>query len=141
MEIDPILIVLQLIPFLFVLVGLHFIIFKPMLHLLEEREKNIVKDREVAALEEARVKDQMDELEQKLSRAKAKANEERQALREEIRKGEQEILDRARAQGDVLVTEARSQIETERKAASRALREETDALANEIASSVLGRSV
>ncbi len=141
MEIDPVLIVLQLFPFLAVLVGLHFIIFKPMLRLLEEREKNIVKDREVAALEEARVKEKMDELEEKLARAKAKANEERKTLREEIRRGEQEILDRARAEGDALVADARTQIETERKAASRALREETDALANEIATSVLGRSV
>ena len=45
MEIDAIMIPLYLLPFLTVMVGLHFLIFKPMLKMLQERERAIEDDR------------------------------------------------------------------------------------------------
>jgi F-type H+-transporting ATPase subunit b len=141
MEIDPILIVLQLIPFLVVLVGLHFIIFKPLLKVLEERDRNIVEDRRDAEFLDREVTQKMEQLEDKLAEARALANEQRKSLREEIRVSEQEILDRARKESEILLADARRQIATEREAASRALAQETENLSRDIATSVLGRQV
>jgi F-type H+-transporting ATPase subunit b len=141
MEIDPTLILLQLIPFLVVLVGLYFIILKPMLKVIEEREKNIVLDRRDAEDLEQEVNSKLAELDEKLARARSEANTERQKLREEIRQRDEALLDRARIEADVMVGEARVQIAAERRAASKVLRDESETLAKEIASSVLGREV
>ena len=141
MEIDPTLILLQLIPFLVVLVGLYFIILKPMLKLIEEREKAIVLDRRDAEDLEQEVDSKLVELDEKLARARSEANTERQKLREEIRQRDEAMLGKAREQADALVDQARTEIAAERDAASKVLRDESETLAKEIASSVLGREV
>jgi F-type H+-transporting ATPase subunit b len=141
MEIDPILIGLQLIPFLIALVGLHFIIFKPMLKYLEEREQSVARDRSAATGLQEQVQQKVAALEDKLTVARAEANAERVRLREQIREEEQTILERARERADVMVSEARTEIAAEREAASRTLRAETEALSQAIAKSVLGRPV
>ncbi len=141
MEINPILIALQVIPFLVVLVGLHFIIFKPMLRLLAEREKAIVQDRKDAEVLEGEVQQKMTELEERLAQAKAAANADRRERREEIRQREEEILAEARTRAEAMVDEARVEIEREAEAARRTLREESEGLAKDVASSVLGRAV
>jgi F-type H+-transporting ATPase subunit b len=141
MEINPILIGLQVIPFLVVLVGLHFIIFKPMLRLLAEREKAIVQDRKDAEELEGQVQEKMTELEERLAQAKAAANADRRERREEIRQREEEILTEARNKAEVMVDKARAEIEAEAEAARRTLREESEGLAKDVASSVLGRAV
>lgn len=141
MEINPVLIGLQLIPFLVVLIGLHFIIFKPMLKLLQEREKRIVLDRQDAERMEDDVRGKVDELEAKLADARTQVNAERRQLRDEIKEREEEILGVARAEADQVVDRARQEIEREREAAQRTLREESQALARDAATSVLGRSL
>lgn len=141
MEIDPTLILLQLIPFLVVLVGLYFIILKPMLKLLEEREKSIVLERRDAEDLEQEVDSKLAELDEKLARARSEANAERQKLREEIRQRDEKFIEQARGAADVLVGQARVQIAAERDAARKVLRDESETLAKEIASSVLGREV
>lgn len=141
MEIDPTLILLQLIPFLIVLVGLYFIILKPMVNVLEQREKNIENDRRDAEQLEQDVESRLAELDEKLTRARAEANAERQKLREEIREREEAVLVRAHEEADALVAEARERIATERDAARKVLRDESEALAKQVASSVLGREV
>ena len=141
MDLDPVLIGLQVIPFLVALVGLHFIIFKPMLRYLERRERSIADDRREAEALQGQVEEKVAELENKLATARAEAASERQRLREQIRAEEQEILDRARERADALVEEARTQIAAEREAARRTLRDETETLARDIAASVLGRAV
>ena len=141
MEINPILIVLQVIPFLVVFVGLHFIIFKPMLRLLAEREKSIVQDRQDAERLEGEVHQKMAELEDRLAQAKAAANADRRERREEIRQREEEIIGAARAKADEVVDKAREEIGREAEAARRTLREESEELSRDVASSVLGRAV
>ena len=141
MEIDPTLILLQLIPFLVVLVGLYFIILKPMLKLLEEREKSIVLERRDAEDLEQEVDSKLAELDEKLARARSEANAERQKLREEIRQRDEKFIEQARGAADALVDQARAQIAAERDAARKVLRDESETLAKEIASSVLGREV
>ncbi len=141
MEINPILIGLQVIPFLVVLVGLHFIIFKPMLRLLADREKAIVQDRKDAEELEGEVQQKMTELEERLAQAKAAANADRRERREEIRQREEEILAGARAEAEEMVDKAREEIEREAEAARRTLREESEGLAEDVASSVLGRAL
>ncbi len=141
MDLNPVLIGLQVIPFLVALVGLHFIIFKPMLRYLGRRERSIADDRREAEVLQGQVEEKVAELENKLATARAEAASERQRLRDQIRAEEQEILDRARERADALVEEARTQIAAEREAARRTLRDETETLAKDIAASVLGRAV
>jgi F-type H+-transporting ATPase subunit b len=141
MEINPVLIAIQLVPFLVVLVGLHFIIFKPMLQILREREKRIVHDRREAEAMQDDVHQKMDELEGRLADARAQANAERRQLREEIRERSEEILGEAREEADRIVDQARAEIGREREAAQRTLAEESETLAREVATSVIGRTV
>jgi len=141
MEIDPTLILLQLIPFLVVLVGLYYIILKPLLKVIEQREKHAVEDRKEAKFLEQEVEEKLAELDDKLARARSEANAERQKLRDEIHEREEQMLGEARAKADAMLDEARGQIAAERDAARKVLQDESETLAKEIASSVLGREV
>jgi F-type H+-transporting ATPase subunit b len=133
--------VLQAIPFLVTLAGLHLIIFKPMLAMLAEREKNIHGFKREAELLQEEVSAKVTELETRLVEARAEASAERAKLRQEAAEAEGEILAAARAQADQLIGEARARIAEEREIASTQLRSSADTLSQQIAGAVLGRPV
>jgi len=135
------LIVLQTIPFLAVVLGLHLIIFKPMLAMLAEREKNIHGYRKEAELMQEEVDAKMDELEAKLTEARSEATIERNRLHQETLSLEQQTIQAARTKAEGFLEEARSSLAQERIAATLQLRETASALSEQIAATVLGRSV
>tara|TARA_Y100001968_G_scaffold289925_1_gene293303 strand:- start:141 stop:575 length:435 start_codon:yes stop_codon:yes gene_type:complete len=140
-EISPDLIALQTLPFLVVVAGLYFIIFKPMLAMLAEREKNIHGYRKEAELMQEEVDSKMNELEEKLNEARAEAMAERARLRQESLAMEQETLQQARGRAEAFLEEARSTLDEERAAAAVQLKETAEVLSKQIAGSVLGRAV
>jgi len=133
------LIALQTIPFLVVIAGLHLIIFKPMLAMLAEREKNIHGYRKEAELMQEEVDSKMAELEERLAEARVEAMAERGRLRQESLAMEQETLQAARSRAEAYLEEARATLTGERVAATEQLKETAGALSQQIASSVLGR--
>lgn len=134
-------VLIQLVPFLVTLVGLHYIIFKPMLAHLADRERNIEGFKREAALLQEEVAGKVGELEAKLKDAKAEAAIERASLRKESKAAEAEMVGAARAAADVVLGEARVSIATEKAAASEELSVTAQALSSSIASTILGRQV
>lgn len=139
MDISLDLIALQTIPFLVVIAGLHLIIFKPMLAMLAEREKNIHGYRKEAELMQEEVAAKMGELEERLAEARVEAMAERSRLRQESLAMEQETLQAARTRAEGFLEEARESLSKERVDATKQLEEAAGALSKQIASSVLGR--
>ena len=134
-------ILLQMVPFVVVLVGLYFIIFKPMLTMLSEREKNIHGFRKEAELLQEEVSAKLAELEGRLADARAEASVELARLRSEAQSAEQEILAAARQRADVLLEEARKEIAIERAAAEAQIEATLGDLSQRIAGRVLGRQL
>lgn len=135
------LLLLQAIPFLLAVVGLHFIILKPMLAMLAERERNITGFRKEADLLQEEVAAKLAELEGRLGEARAEAAVERARLRVEAAHQEQEIIGAARGRADALLAEARATIAAEHAAASAQLEAQAVGLSQSVASRVLGRRV
>ena len=134
-------ILLQAIPFVVALVGLHVIIFKPMLAMLAEREKNIHGFRKEAELLQDELASKMAELDERLVGARAQAAAERGRLRAEVKTVEDGINARARAEADAILGEARQELEAATSAARSQLQSTAAELSEQIAASVLGRSL
>ena len=141
LKIDPKMVVLQMIPFLVATGGLYLIIFKPMLTMLAERERNIDGFRKEADLLQEEVTSKLEELEQQLQAARAEGQAERSKLRQEALDAEKEMLAAARAKADELLNAARSEIAAERDKAREQLRGSADELSKQIATAVLGRQI
>jgi F-type H+-transporting ATPase subunit b len=134
-------VILETIPFLLTLIGLHVIILKPMLKLLAERERNIHGFRGEAAELQDEVARKTAELEQKLKAATEQAASERARLREEAQDAERKILDDARVRAEKHVDAGRTRIQAERDAARSALDATARQLGAQVAGAVLGRPV
>ncbi len=134
-------ILLQLVPFLVAVGGLYLIIFKPMLAMLAEREKNIHGFKREAELLQEEVAGKLSELEARLVEARTEALAERGRLRQEASEAEGKILAAARTQADALLEEARARIAQEREAASASLKSSAATLSQQVAGAVLGRPV
>jgi len=134
-------VLIQLVPFLVTLVGLHYIIFKPMLAHLADRERNIDGFKREAALLQEEVAGKLGELEAKLSSAKAEAAVERASLRRDSKAAEAAVVGAARESADAVLSEARAGIATEKAAASKQLGVTARSLSSSIASTILGRKV
>lgn len=134
-------VLLQLIPFLVTVFGLHAIILKPMLAHLAERERHIDGFKGEADSLKDEVAAKVGELDAKLADARREAALERGQLRKEAKAAEAELLKAARARSEVVVGEARTALATDRKAASVQLQATARGLSSSIASTILGRQL
>ena len=141
LNIDPQMVVLQMIPFLVATGGLYVIIFKPMLKMLAERERNIDGFRKEAELMQEEVTSKLSELEKQLAAARAEGQAERSKLRQEALDAEKEMLAAARAKSDEIIETARGVIAREKEAARAQLKTSADELSKQIAGTILGREV
>jgi len=134
-------ILIQLVPFLITLVGLHHIIFKPMLAHLADRERNIDGFKREASLLQEEVAGKMGELEEKLGAARAEAAAERAGLRKQSKDAEAEIVGAARASAEGMLATARETLAAEKATASKELEVTAKTLSSSIAGTILGRPV
>ncbi len=139
--IDGSLIRLQTIPFVLALLGLNWLIFRPMLTMLAEREKNIHGYRKEAELLQGELDGKLSELDARLAAARAEASAERDRLRAESKVAEDAISARARAEADAILTEARAKLAADTVAARDSLAGAAADLSQQIAARVLGRSL
>ena len=138
---DPIHVVLLVIPFLVAVTGAHFILWKPMLAYLEEREDTVEKAVKETDELQTSTEQQLSDLEAKLTAARAKVVELKSDARARAQVKEAEILAAARSAAEKRIAEAVEVIGTERKAAATALETTANELSREIAAKVLGRDV
>ena len=126
-------------PFLLSIIGLHFILFKPMMAYLSDRDKETIGAREEARKLNAEVEERMETLTQRLQQARAEAGQVRASARAAAGLKAQEIIGASRAEAEALVSEAVQRIQVEKDTASQALKQTADVLSIEIAGQVLGR--
>lgn len=137
----PILILLQLIPFVVTMIALYYIIFKPMLRYLDERDDSTVGAREKGLKLSEEVDKKLADLEEQLRKAQTKIGEERGLSRAQATERYNAIVEEARTEADAQVKSAVSEIQSQQEEARAALKGEANAIANQIASSALGRDV
>src|SRR5262245_36070712 len=115
---DPVHVALLTIPFAVAALGLHLILWRPLLAWLDERDHTSAHAREEAEKLDAQATEQLARIEARLAEARAHVGALRQQARARAHAAEAEIVAAARAQADGRIDEALGRIRTERSAAS-----------------------
>lgn len=138
---DPILALVQVVPFLVLMLGLHLILFKPMLAYLSAREEATAGAKKSAESLAAQSEARLREYETALAKAQAEVTEYRAARRAEAQKDYQARVAAARSAVDAKLGAAMTRITTEARDARSGIKDEAQALARDVANQVLGRQV
>jgi F-type H+-transporting ATPase subunit b len=133
--------VVQLVLFVLLTLILKPVLFDPMLKLFEERERRIEGAKVQARHTDEKSATALAKYETEMAKARNAANAERDKLRAEGAKKEQEILAAVRASAARTLEEGRRQVQAEGDKARAALKAESGAMARDLASRVLGREV
>jgi F-type H+-transporting ATPase subunit b len=132
-------VVVQLLCFLVLFLVLRPLLFRPLMAVLNEREKATEGDVREARRRQTEAEEKMRKYERELERTREKASAEREKIREIGRAREREILDKARHEVDAAVAGSRSTMVEQAAAVRRDMEREIDVLAREISAAVLGR--
>jgi F-type H+-transporting ATPase subunit b len=138
---DPIQMALNMVPFAVAIVGMYFIILKPMIAYLEEREQAIRGGREEAEEIEARITEKMETYEAEVQSARAEVAALRMDQRAVAQAAYDEVIAAARAKADGQINEALVEIKATREAVAETLKSSSADLALQVAGRVLGREV
>jgi F-type H+-transporting ATPase subunit b len=133
--------VVQLVLFVGLTLILKPILFDPMLKLFEEREKRIEGAKVQARHIDEKSASALAKYESEMAKARATANAERDLLRAEGVKQEQEILATVRAATTKTLDEGRRAAQAEAEKVRAVLKGESAAMARDLAGRVLGREV
>ncbi len=130
-----------LVAFLIILFILGKFAWKPILNMLNERETGIANS--IAAAE--KVRSEMSQMQAENEVLLAKAREERTVILKEAKETREKIVneakDKAKAEADKILSEARIQIEQQRNAALTAVKNDIGNLAIEVAEKVLRKQL
>ena len=138
---NPLVIGLQVVPFLITILGLYVIIFKPMLAHLEGRENAIEGAQGRARELQEKLTARADEYDAKLTAARIEMTELRAKRRAEALAEADSMVQAARGEADARVEGALETIRTDAAAAREGLKGSSALLAQQISSQVLGRPV
>lgn len=136
---DPLQTALNMVPFLVAILGMYFIILKPLIAYLEEREAAISGGRIEADKIQGRIDEKMDAYEAELARAKVEVATLRGEQRAEAQVAYDGVMGQARKSAEGEIDEALGAIEQTRSAAAKTLKASSAQLATQVASQVLGR--
>ncbi len=140
LKIDKTLIV-QLIIFIATIFILNSLLFKPLIGVVEKREKLTTgRIKEAKELEE-KVEQIMREYRAKLDEIRAKAMEERNEIRREAQAAAEDLIGRTHKEAQALLEEARSRLNLETRDIRERIKPDIEVLAREIVLQVLGRKV
>jgi len=140
MDIDRTMLV-QMAVFVFLIVVLSPLLFKPLLRLFEERERRTEGARTDARQMQEKAENLLVRYQAKLEDVKRIATQERDRLRLETLQLESKILDEARAATAKFVEEGRLQIEREVGKIRQDMSLVSESIAREIGSKLLGRRI
>ena len=132
-------VVFQAVIFVFLIVVLKPLLFDPMLKVFGLREERTEGARDTARELEEQAGELLTRYEAELTRVNQAAAEERDRLRAETTKLEVQILNEAREAASKIVEEGRRRIETEVNGIRFELGKQSERLASDIATRVLGR--
>jgi len=132
---------LQFANFMILMAVLNVLLFKPLRAALQARKDAIESSKAKVQDIDDQVQAQIARYEAQLQEARHQGAEERASLRKAAQKEEAIILGAANQAGAEKLQSIKTQVQQEAEAARQALRNETEALAREIAGKVLGRAV
>ena len=132
---------LQFANFMILMVVLNALLFKPLRAALQARREAIESSKAKVHDIDEQVQAQIARYEAQLQEARLQGGQERAALRKTAQEEESRILGEANQKSAEKVQSIKAQIQEEAGAARQALRNETEALAKEIAGKVLGRAI
>jgi F-type H+-transporting ATPase subunit b len=133
--------ILQFVNFVVLMAVLNALIYKPLRAALQARKETIEGSKAKVQDIDEQVQAQIARYEAQLQEARQQGGQERAALRKAAQEEEGRILGEANQKAAERLQSIKEQIQEEAGAARKALRNETDALAKEIAGKVLGRAV
>ena len=116
-------------------------LFKPYLRMREDRDAGMEGARKDAENLSAEADAKLADYEEKLASARARAQEERRKIRADAAEHLQKITTEARTAAQEAMEAATNKVATETETARKELMPKADALASEIVSKLLGRSV
>jgi len=127
--------------FLFSVLILNLLLFKPVLKTIAERDSRTRGNEEEAEALSKKTEIKVHSYERRMTAARQRAAEERRRIAKEGAEEERALLERTRAESTKTVEAAAREVEAARDAARAALRQDVQALALEIASKVAGRTL
>ena len=132
---------LQFANFMILMAVLNALLFKPLRAALQARKETIEGSRAKVLDIDEQVQAQIARYEAQLKEARKQGGEERAALRKTAQEEESRILGEAKQTSAGKLQDIKEQIQKEAATARQSLRDETEVLAQEIATKVLGRLV
>lgn len=133
--------ILQFINFLVLMAALNALLYKPLRAALQARKETIEGSKAKVQDIDEQVQAQIARYEAQLQEARQQGGQERATLRKTAQEEEGRILGEANQKSAEKLQTIKDQIQEEAGAARQALRDETEALAKDIAGKVLGRAV
>jgi F-type H+-transporting ATPase subunit b len=134
-------ILVQLANFLVLLFILNFLLFRPVLKHLADRDGKISSSHEEARASAEKAENMVAEFERELATSRVKASQVYQALQQEGVSEQRARLAAAKAKAQEMVDKAKSEIESEAGKARETLKSEMEKLPKDIAAKLLGRAV
>ena len=126
--------------FLVLIVILNQLIFKPLVSVLEERQKRIQEGKEASDHSIKTVEESEAAYRESVIEARRKAQAHRQNLLKESEMAREEIITSAREQALAMVQAAATELEQQVGTAKSSLKKETELIAGQIVASVLSRT-
>lgn len=134
-------ILIQFVNFLILLAALNYLLYRPLRAMLQQRKEKIDGALQNAKELEGQIEEKMKRYQDQLQDAKLKGSQERAAMRQAAGEEEARILSEAHASAGQHIQSVREQVNAEARAASEQLKQQTEALAGDIAAKVLGRAL
>jgi F-type H+-transporting ATPase subunit b len=120
---------------------LRALVFQPVMRLFDAREQAMEGSRREAGELEQKAEQTRDHFEHELRRVRHQANENRERLRGDAQRLARELTETARRENNATLLSAKAQLEAEAKDARKRAEVEVPALARQITTRLLGRSV
>ena len=131
----------QIVTFLLLVVALNFILYKPILAIIDRRKKQLEELENEVALFRAAVDKKVSEYDEKLKQAKTNAAELKKEIINEGADQAKQMVDAVRNEIPVMTQEFQQKMDKELGVARQVLQGQSRNLSLEIATKVLGRSV
>ncbi len=132
---------IQLANFIVLLIALNFILFKPIRHIMQEREQGIGSALEDAKTAQHRVQSLLDQYNSSIAESKQKATATYNMIYQQGLDAQRDMISAERTKAGEMLDKARAEIAAASNTARIDLQKEAERLSQEITSKLLGRAV
>ena len=135
------LVALQFLPFITTIAALYFIVFKPMMDYLEERENASSGATDTAKELEVDIRTKKSEILNEINIALKEASNKRSVVRQELVEEYNGFVYQKRQVAEAVIKDAINEIAVEKSAVRQEVRVQAENFANEIAGKIIGRNI